>query len=103
MRWRQSRPGIESADENVAQLALARRDQQLPRSFAHPAHGLEGVKDQVEDDLLQFHSITWTNGRPSTRSVCARTTFFIASLRISSITSRIAALMSTRSSPGGAF
>src|SRR5271165_5074311 len=44
-----------------------------------------------------------TAGRPSTSSVCTRTRLFVASLRVSLITSRIAALMSTRSSLGGAF
>ena len=53
-------PGPEFAhgDQHVARLGLARRDQQFPRSFAHLAHGLDGVEDQVEDHLLQFDPIS---------------------------------------------
>src|ERR1700733_4888962 len=52
-------PGPESrnSDEQVSRLGLFGRDQQFPRLFARLAHGLDGVEDQVEDDLLQFDPI----------------------------------------------
>ena len=100
---RKSRTRIPHGDERIADSAVPVVISKFPMPFAHRAHRLDGVEGQVKDHLLQFDPIS-SDGRQALEEVCLhQNPFFMASPRVSSITSRIAALISTRSSRGVAF
>jgi hypothetical protein len=60
--------GVPKVDGDMTVFLARRRNRQVPAMFVDAAHGLDGVRDQVQDDLLQRHPSPSTAGSSIARS-----------------------------------
>jgi hypothetical protein len=61
-RGRQARTGIAHGDQHATRFGFPGTDQQFSWAVANTAQGLDGIDDQVQQDLLQLHSIALNEG-----------------------------------------